>query len=55
MSTEDVKEIVKEKYGNAALRVATGDGNSCYRKSITMLGYRAKLERRSWSHFRQTP
>src|ERR1700682_113242 len=29
MSTEDVKEIVKEKYGNAALRVASGDGNSC--------------------------
>ena len=29
MSTEDVKEIVKERYGNAALRVASGDGNSC--------------------------
>src|SRR4029077_13554074 len=29
MTTEDVKEIVKEKYGNAALRVASGDGNSC--------------------------
>jgi arsenite methyltransferase len=29
MSTENVKEIVKEKYGNAALRVASGDGNSC--------------------------
>src|ERR1700686_2497569 len=29
MSTENVKEIVKEKYGHAALRVTSGDGNSC--------------------------
>jgi arsenite methyltransferase len=29
MSTENVKEIVKEKYGQAALRAASGDGNSC--------------------------
>ncbi len=29
MSTDNVKEIVKEKYGNAALRVTSGDGNSC--------------------------
>ena len=29
MSTENVKKIVKEKYGNAALRVTLGDGNSC--------------------------
>jgi arsenite methyltransferase len=29
MSTENVKEIVKEKYGNAALRVTSGTGNSC--------------------------
>ena len=29
MSTENVKEIVKEKYGQAALRVTSGDGNSC--------------------------
>jgi arsenite methyltransferase len=29
MSTENVKEIVKEKYGNAALRVTSGAGNSC--------------------------
>ena len=29
MSTENVKEIVKEKYGNAALRVTLGNGNSC--------------------------
>jgi arsenite methyltransferase len=28
MSTENVKEIVKEKYGHAALRVTSGDGNS---------------------------
>jgi arsenite methyltransferase len=29
MSTENVKEIVKEKYGNAALRVTSGDTNFC--------------------------
>jgi arsenite methyltransferase len=29
MSTENVKEIVKEKYGQAARRAASGDGNSC--------------------------
>jgi arsenite methyltransferase len=29
MSTENVKEVVKEKYGKAALRVSSGDGNSC--------------------------
>jgi arsenite methyltransferase len=29
MSPENVKEIVKEKYGNAALRVTSGAGNSC--------------------------
>jgi arsenite methyltransferase len=29
MSTENVKDIVREKYGNAALRVTSGDGNSC--------------------------
>src|ERR1700675_4710409 len=29
MSTENVKEIVKEKYGHAALRVTSGAGNSC--------------------------
>jgi arsenite methyltransferase len=29
MSTENVKEIVKERYGNAALRVTSGAGNSC--------------------------
>jgi arsenite methyltransferase len=29
MSTETVKEMVKEKYGYAALRVTAGDGNSC--------------------------
>src|ERR1700722_15652647 len=29
MSTENIKEIVKEKYGQAALRVASGDSNSC--------------------------
>src|SRR5450631_3172545 len=29
MSTENVREVVKEKYGKAALRVTSGDGNSC--------------------------
>ncbi len=29
MSTENVKEVVREKYGQAALRVTLGDGNSC--------------------------
>lgn len=29
MSTENVKDVVKEKYGAAARRVATGTGSSC--------------------------
>src|SRR3984957_7418970 len=29
MSATNVKEVVKEKYGQAALRVASGQGNSC--------------------------
>jgi SAM-dependent methyltransferase len=29
MSTTDIKEVVKEKYGQAALRVTSGGGNSC--------------------------
>jgi arsenite methyltransferase len=29
MSTEKIKEVVKEKYGQAALRVAAGGGSSC--------------------------
>ncbi|HTV56394.1 MAG TPA: arsenite S-adenosylmethyltransferase, partial [Terriglobia bacterium] len=29
MSIQNVKEAVKEKYGEAALRVATGHGNAC--------------------------
>src|ERR1700686_1595775 len=29
MSTENVKEIVKEKYGHVALRVTSGASNSC--------------------------
>src|SRR5580658_2549166 len=29
MSTTNVKEVVKEKYGQAALRVTSGQGNSC--------------------------
>ena len=29
MSTPDIKEVVKEKYGAAARRVSTGEGSSC--------------------------
>ncbi|MGH9436024.1 MAG: methyltransferase domain-containing protein, partial [Terriglobia bacterium] len=29
MSVENIKEVVKEKYGQAALRVTTGGGGSC--------------------------
>ena len=29
MSTPNVKEVVREKYGQAALRVTSGAGNSC--------------------------
>jgi len=29
MSTSDIKEVVKEKYGEAARRVASGSGSSC--------------------------
>jgi arsenite methyltransferase len=29
MSTTNIKEVVKEKYGQAALRVTSGQGNSC--------------------------
>src|SRR5712691_1758870 len=29
MTTQSVKEIVKEKYGEAARRAASGSGNSC--------------------------
>jgi SAM-dependent methyltransferase len=29
MSTTNIKEVVKEKYGQAALRVTTGAGNAC--------------------------
>ena len=28
-ATENIKELVKEKYGQAALRVASGDGSAC--------------------------
>jgi arsenite methyltransferase len=38
MSTENVKEIVKEKYGNAALRVTSGAGNSCCGQDRSGLG-----------------
>jgi arsenite methyltransferase len=29
MKTEDITEVVKERYGKAALRVVTGQGNAC--------------------------
>src|SRR3982751_841044 len=29
MSTQNITEVVKEKYGQAALRVTTGAGNAC--------------------------
>ena len=29
MSTTDIKDVVKEKYGEAALRVVSGEGNAC--------------------------
>ena len=29
MSTPNITEVVKEKYGQAALRVTTGAGNAC--------------------------
>jgi arsenite methyltransferase len=38
MSPENVKEIVKEKYGNAALRVTSGAGNSCCGQDRSGLG-----------------
>ena len=29
MSTQDIKEVVKERYGAAARRVTSGEGSSC--------------------------
>ena len=29
MSAQDIKEVVKERYGAAARRVTTGEGSSC--------------------------
>src|SRR3984893_17535714 len=29
MSTEHIRDVVRDKYGQAALRARTGDGNSC--------------------------
>ena len=29
MDTANIREVVKEKYGQAALRVKSGGGNSC--------------------------
>jgi SAM-dependent methyltransferase len=38
MSTENITEIVKEKYGQAALRVVEGRGNACCGSSPTSEG-----------------
>lgn len=38
MSTTDIKEVVKEKYGQAALRVKTGGSNCCGATAATGLG-----------------
>ena len=37
MSTPNVKEVVREKYGQAALRVTSGTGNSCCRDDSSAL------------------
>src|SRR5580658_3472663 len=37
MSTPNVKEVVREKYGQAALRVTSGAGNSCCRDGSSAL------------------
>ena len=38
MSTTNIKEVVKEKYGQAALRVTTGQGNACCGSAPSSLG-----------------
>jgi arsenite methyltransferase len=38
MTTENITEIVREKYGQAALRAATGSGSSCCGSSPSSLG-----------------
>ena len=38
MSTTDMKEVLKEKYGQAALRVKTGGSNSCGATAASGLG-----------------
>jgi hypothetical protein len=37
MSTPKVKEVVREKYGQAALRVTSGGGNPCCRDEPSAL------------------
>ena len=37
MSTPNVKEVVREKYGQAALRVTSGAGNPCCRDDSSAL------------------
>ena len=38
MSTTDIKEVVKEKYGQAALRVKTGGSSCCGATAASGLG-----------------
>jgi arsenite methyltransferase len=38
MSTTDIKEVVKEKYGHAALRVKTGGSSCCGATAASSLG-----------------
>ncbi|HKD85735.1 MAG TPA: arsenite methyltransferase [Terriglobales bacterium] len=38
MTTRNIKDVVKEKYGEAALRVTTGAGNSCCGSSVALEG-----------------
>ena len=36
MSAQDIKEVVKERYGAAARRVTTGEGSSCCGASASL-------------------
>ncbi len=38
MSIEDIRKVVKERYGQAALRVATGGGSSCCGAGVALQG-----------------
>jgi hypothetical protein len=38
MNTPNVKEVVRDKYGQAALRVTSGAGNACCRDDHLRVG-----------------